>query len=125
AGENRTMTLQLDPPELGRVEIKMSFEKNSKIKAVLTAEKPETHAMLQRDAGILERALQDAGLDSENGLSFELAKEGYTFGQDDHQGHGGGTKNRADADPEEEIIQTTLQWAVDEQTGHMRYNIVA
>lgn len=125
AGENRTMTLQLDPPELGRVEIKMSFEKNSKIKAVLTAEKPETYTLLQRDASVLERALQDAGLDSENGLSFELAKEGYTFGQDDNQSHGLGPNNRAETDGEDEIIQTTLQWAIDEQTGHMRYNITA
>lgn len=126
AGQNSTMTLQLDPPELGRVEIKMSFEKNSKIKAVLTVEKPETHAMLQRDSSVLERALQDAGLDSEGGLSFELAKEGYTFGRDDGQGGSGGEHGRrAASEADEEMIQTTLNWAVDPETGHMHYNILA
>lgn len=126
AGENTTMTLQLDPPELGRVEIKMSFEKNSKIKAVLTAEKPETHSMLQRDAGLLERALQSAGLDTQDGLSFELAKEGYTFGQDDHKGDGFGKNTRADSDTgEDDIIQSTMSWDVDPETGHMHYNILA
>lgn len=128
AGETRTVTLHLDPPELGRVEIKMSFEKNSKIKAVLTVEKPETHAMLQRDSGVLERALHDAGLDSsEGGLSFELAKEGHSFGREDGQNngqHGNNGNSGSDAD-DEMIVQTTVNWAVDNETGHMRYNIMA
>lgn len=124
AGESTTMTLQLDPPELGRVEIKMSFDKNSKIKAVLTAEKPETHTMLQRDSSVLERALQDAGLDTQDGLSFELAKEGYTFGQDEGKG-GHGKNTRAGATGEDDIIQTTMSWDVDPETGHMHYNILA
>ena len=72
-GTNRNITLHLDPPELGRVEVQMSFGKDKAVKTVLTIEKPETHLMLQRDAQTLERALQDAGLDTENGVSFELA----------------------------------------------------
>lgn len=127
SGEDSRITLQLDPPELGRVEIKMSFEKNSKIKAVLTAEKAETYSMLQRDAGILERALQGAGLDTDGGLSFELAQEGYTFGQDEGRGGSGqnGHGTTAKADGSQDILQTTMSWAVDPDTGHMHYNILA
>jgi hypothetical protein len=125
-GQDSRITLQLDPPELGRVEIKMSFEKNSKIKAVLTVEKAETHAMLQKDSGILERILQDAGLDTEGGLSFELAKEGYAFGRDGNQGGGQSNQGRgADADTGDEILQATMNWAVDPETGHTHYNIMA
>lgn len=124
-GEAKNITLQLDPPELGRVEIKMSFGKDKAIKAILTAEKPETFMMLQRDAHILERALQDAGLDAGAGsLSFELAQDNQDFQQ--NGGHDGSRNaaNSAGGDNDEEIIETTMNWQVDPATGHMRYNIM-
>src|SRR5690606_23241412 len=51
-----TMTLQLDPPELGTVNIRLEFGKDKSVKAHLTVEKAETYLMLQRDGLALERA---------------------------------------------------------------------
>ena len=126
-GESKNIILQLDPPELGRVEIQMSVGKDKAIKAVMIAEKPETMAMLQRDAHMLERALQNAGLDADgSSLSFELAQEGYDFnhngGHDSHGGYGRKGKNAAG---EENLIETTMTWFVDADTGHVRYNLLA
>lgn len=127
-GETTEIRLKLDPPELGRVEVKMSFSKDSTVKAVLIAEKPETFMMLQRDAHILERALQDAGLEADgNSLSFELAQDGQNFSQD---GRHDGARNQAghngnETDVEETVIEATMNWHVDPSTGHMRYNILA
>lgn len=126
-GETRDIRLQLDPPELGRVEIRMSFAKDAKgVKALLSAEKPETFMMLQRDAHLLERALQEAGLEADaSSLSFELAQDGQNFNQD---GSHDGSRNQARSQNgagEEETIETTMTWQVDPQTGHMRYNILA
>lgn len=127
-GETTEIRLKLDPPELGRVEIKMSFGKDSAVKAVLIAEKPETFMMLQRDAQILERALQDAGLEADgNSLSFELAQDGQDFSQD---GRHDGDRNKTglngnESDAEETVIETTMNWHVDPSSGHMRYNILA
>lgn len=127
-GETKNITLRLDPPELGRVEIKMSFGKDSAVKAVMTIEKPETFLMLQRDAHILERALQDAGLEADgNSLSFEMAQDGQDFSQDG--GHDG-SRNQSGAQGSEdngmnEIIQSTMTWHIDPASGHMRYNILA
>ena len=127
-GETKNIRIQLDPPELGRVEIKMSFDKNNAAKTVLSCEKPETFMMLQRDSHILERALQESGLDmsAEGSLSFEMADDG-NFGQD---GSHDGSRNQAKSaqggiNGEEEIIETTMNWHVDPSTGHMRYNILA
>lgn len=124
-GENRTMTLQLDPPELGKVEVRMEFAKDKTMKAHMVVEKPETFTMLQRDAHILERTIQELGLDSDSGISFELAQDDHNFGHDGgHDGHqGGGSGNGAEEDLE--IIETTMTWHVDAETGHMRYNILA
>lgn len=124
-GDTRNITLQLDPPELGRIEIKMSFEKDKTVKAVLTAEKQETFSMLQRDAHALERALQNAGLNPDgSSLSFELADQGYDFNhQAGHDGSGG--HSRGGANEADDIIQSTMTWSVDPETGHMHYNILA
>src|SRR5690554_2474532 len=53
-GTPRSMTIQMDPPELGRVDVKLHFSKDKGVKAVMVAEKPETLHLLQRDAAFLE-----------------------------------------------------------------------
>lgn len=124
-GENKTLTLQLDPPELGRVEIQMHFTKDKSVKAHMVFEKPETMMMMQRDAQVLDRALMDAGMDAgSNDLSFELASQNHDFG-DDRGGRGGHGGNTAPDAVDVEITETTMTWYVDENTGLQRYNILA
>lgn len=68
-----SMTLRLDPADLGQLDIRLKFGNDGKVKAHLVAEKPETLAMLQRDATHLERTLQQAGVDlDDNAISFDL-----------------------------------------------------
>jgi flagellar hook-length control protein FliK len=65
--------IRLDPAELGRVDVKLSIDDAGKTQASLTAEKPQTLELLQRDRHTLERALRDAGLDlTGGGLNFSL-----------------------------------------------------
>ncbi len=72
-----TFTLQLDPAELGRLDIQLKFDHDGGVKAHLTADRPETLAMLQRDSSQLEKMLQQAGLDIDgSGLSFDLREQG-------------------------------------------------
>ena len=124
-GETKAITLQLDPPELGRVEVRMSFGKDKTVKAVLLAEKPETLAMLQRDVHSLERALVSSGLEvGGDGIDFSLAQEGYDFnGQ--NGGNDGSNRYGSKGSGPEEIIESTMTWRVDPETGHTRYSIFA
>lgn len=125
------MTLQLDPPDLGRVEVQLEFGRERTVKAHLIVEKPETLLMLQRDTASLERALQNAGLDTDSGsLNYEMAGEDYAFhtGKDGHNnGHSGNTNHGdgVEADTDEDIIETTMTWDVNPETGHVHYNIMA
>ena len=123
AGEDTTIKLKLDPPELGRVEVKMSIDKDNTTKIVLTAEKPETYMMLKQDAEMLERALNNAGLDTNGDLSFELASENHDFNQDSKQGRSSKQDNSNDLS-DEDIIETSMDWQVDPQTGQMHYNVL-
>lgn len=123
-GENKNILLQLDPPDLGRVEVRLSFGKDKTVKAVVLAERSETVTMLQRDGYALERALYSAGLDADgSSLSFELAGDGYfsEHGGGENNGSGGGTLQKSS----DEIIESKMTWQVDPETGHMRYDILA
>jgi flagellar hook-length control protein FliK len=125
ANENRNFTLQLDPPELGRIEVRMEFGKDKVLKTHMVIEKPETFVMLQRDGHALEKSLQGIGLDgSDNSLSFELASQDHEFGQNGHHDHGGGGSGNNAGGEDLEIIETTMDWYVDPSTGHMRYDFV-
>ena len=80
-GMNR-FQLRLDPPELGRVEVRMEISPEGKLSAVIAVERPETLDLLQRDSRALEKSLADAGLKTDsNSLSFSL-KGGRRENQD-------------------------------------------
>jgi flagellar hook-length control protein FliK len=75
--------IQLKPAELGAVEVKLTVMEDGRAMAVVSAERPETLDLLQRDASGLRQALQDAGLSTDsNSLSFNLRGEGGKFGQE-------------------------------------------
>jgi flagellar hook-length control protein FliK len=69
----KLFNIRLDPPELGRVDVKLSVDATGKAQAHLSVEKPQTLDMLQRDSGSLQRSLKDSGVDlANNGLQFSL-----------------------------------------------------
>jgi len=72
AGKNR-FEIRLDPPELGRIDVRLEIDNEGHVKSRLIVERAETLDMLRRDAPQLERALQQAGLKtSDNALEFSL-----------------------------------------------------
>jgi hypothetical protein len=67
------ITIQIVPHDLGRIEIKLDFDRSGTINTAIAADRPHTLELLRRDAGGLERALQDAGFKTDSGsLSFNL-----------------------------------------------------
>jgi len=130
-GENSTINLRLDPPELGNVSVRLSFGKDKAVKAHVTVEKPETFMMLQRESHMLERALQSAGLDTTQGqsISFELAQDNSAFRHNNNgesnDNFGGGGSSSQNVGAADEIVQSSVTWQVDPSTGHVRYNIMA
>ena len=64
--------IRLDPPELGRVDVRLNVEDSGKVTSHLIVERAETLDLLRRDQPQLERALQQAGLNTDGGLQFSL-----------------------------------------------------
>ena len=70
--------IRLDPPELGRVEVRLSIDAAGKASAHLSADQPQTLELLQKDAASLTRALREAGLNvSQDGLNFSLRQQSH------------------------------------------------
>jgi flagellar hook-length control protein FliK len=64
--------IRLDPPELGRVDVRLNVDDAGKVTSHLVVERSETLDLLRRDQPQLERALQQAGLNTDGGLQFSL-----------------------------------------------------
>ncbi|MEQ1769749.1 MAG: flagellar hook-length control protein FliK [Devosia sp.] len=90
-GQSR-FTVRLDPPELGRVDVKMHVDATGNVTARLTVERAETLDMFQRDQRVLERALVQAGLDgNKTNLEFSLKQQSFSMPQQQGQhGQNGG-----------------------------------
>lgn len=85
-GLSETITIQLHPRELGRVHVRLELGDDGPVRAVISVDRPETLDLLQRDARALERALNSAGLETDDqSLSFDLNDRGANTGQPGEQ----------------------------------------
>lgn len=67
------MSIRMDPPELGRVDVRLEVSGEGRVVAHVATDRPETNDLLQRDARFLEKVLQDAGMNTDSdSLKFTL-----------------------------------------------------
>lgn len=109
-GQNR-FTIRLDPPELGRIDIKMTVSHDGTVQAALSVDNENTFDLLQRDQRGLERALENAGLKADSGgLSFSLKQQGNgQFADEGQSQHRQGAYNGdAEADADMAAVSSAL-----------------
>ncbi|MBD8891334.1 flagellar hook-length control protein FliK [Roseibium litorale] len=94
--------MRLDPPELGRVEVHMKVAKDGSVQAHMIVDSPETLDMFMRDQRGLERALANAGLNTDSSsLQFSLRDDGgQGFASSQDNGSGGGHSDRSSSSQE-------------------------
>lgn len=94
AGGGETITLRLNPVDMGRIEVKLSFDDRGTLRAIVSADNPAALDMLRRDSADLGRALTDAGVraDSQT-LRFDprtdAGQNGNQTGSQNWGQHGG------------------------------------
>jgi flagellar hook-length control protein FliK len=84
---NKRFDIRLDPPELGRIDVRLDVDQGGKVTSRLVVERADTLDLLRRDAPQLERALQQAGLNTDGGLQFSLRDQSFA-GRDQSQNGG-------------------------------------
>lgn len=101
-GQTTSFDLRLDPPELGRVEIRLDVTRDHRVTAVVSADNPQALTELARHARELEQTLQAAGLElADNGLSFDLRQGGEG---DADAGEGASDGQAASAEAEQQPV---------------------
>lgn len=106
-GDSTKFELRLDPPELGRVEVKLEVTRDHKVTAVVSADSPQALTELARHARDLEQSLQSAGLElTENGLSFDLRQS-----REDAQDASGEGGRGAHAQNDDDALEQTAPLA--------------
>ncbi len=99
ADEVDQFTINLHPAELGRIDIKLDIGADGRVSAMVAVEKAQTLELLQRDSKGLERALQDAGLQTDsNSLNFSLRGEGNQSQADGSGKRGRGPRGGGDGE---------------------------
>lgn len=77
-GSAETLTVRLDPPEHGRIEVRLHFEDGGPLRAVVAASNASTLDLLRRDSADLARALTQAGVSTD--------AQSFSFGGQSGQG---------------------------------------
>lgn len=94
--------IKLTPASLGTVEVKLELSPDKTVQAIVSADKPETLDMLERDARVLQKALEEAGLKTNSdSLSFSQRESGNSAdaqGRDNDRAASGDTGNGDPAD---------------------------
>ena len=127
---SQSITMRLDPAELGRMDIRMEYKKGDPLKVHLVVEKEDTMNMFMRDKHVLETALNNAGIKTENlSLSFEQNQNAFEQnlnGQQNHQNTNTQTATSLTAKNTEltDTIETKLDIFIDERTGRLHYNMM-
>ena len=76
-GRLERLVVQLEPAELGRVEVRLEFGDDKRVSALIAVDRADTLEALQRDVRGLARSLEQAGLSlNEGGLEFSLRDGG-------------------------------------------------
>ncbi|WP_375273713.1 flagellar hook-length control protein FliK [Methylorubrum thiocyanatum] len=98
SGVNR-FAIRLDPVELGRIDVSLDLDKEGgKARAHLVVDRPETLALLQRDASALQQALAQAGFDvgAEAGGGIDLSLRSETGSQQGNRDGESASRGRSD-----------------------------
>jgi hypothetical protein len=79
--------IRLDPPELGRIDVRLDVDASGQVSSHVTVDRAETLQLLQSHQPQLERALELAGLKtSDNGLQFTLRDQSFAGGNNNGSG---------------------------------------
>ncbi|MBL4786323.1 MAG: flagellar hook-length control protein FliK [Cohaesibacteraceae bacterium] len=105
--------IRMDPPELGRVDVRVKIDSDGQMRTHMFIERSETMDFLMRDAKQLERMLGNTGLDLEkDGLTFSLMDEGGQFSDSLDQNHDdeNNSGNNGDINPDRNNLDVTEEF---------------
>ena len=116
------ITVQLDPIELGRIEVKLHMTKDGHTQIAFMVDRPETFDTLSRDARMLEQSLQEAGIKADtSGMQFNLRQQPQP--ESNLGGNGSHRQSSNDHTPEAPVRTASVGDAAPAPVQHYRLNV--
>src|SRR5271169_3015267 len=113
--------IRLDPPDLGRIEVRLDVDSNGRVTSHITADRQDTLTLLQNQQPQLERALEQAGLKtSDNSMQFSLRDQSFSGQQNQNSGQNG---SGAQSSTQQLVIPDSSLSAVDTTQIYSRLNL--
>jgi flagellar hook-length control protein FliK len=108
SGGTQHLTIRLDPPELGTVQIRMQQSADASSRIEISVQRPETLDLMLRDQPNLQHTLDQAGVPAEGRhLVFQLDPQDQSDAGT-NSGHGRGTPPAfTSSEPEDEHDEST------------------
>jgi flagellar hook-length control protein FliK len=104
-GGSSQFDIRLDPPELGRIDVRLGVDGSGQVTTHVTVDRADTLQLLQSQQPQLQQALEQAGLKTaDNGLQFTLRDQSFA-GQN---GGSGGQQQQAAPPPQVVIPQADV-----------------
>jgi len=104
--------IRLDPPELGRIDVRLDVDHNGQVTTHMTADRSDTLQLLQSQQPHLERALEQAGLKTaDNSLQFTLRDQSFTGQQNGSNSQQNGAAQLVIPDPNLAPVTATQIYA--------------
>jgi flagellar hook-length control protein FliK len=103
-GQREDLLIRLDPREMGRIDVRLSFDRDGILRAVMSTESPAALDLLRRESADLNRALADAGVRSDgqslrfDARSGEGAEQGAQRWRQDRSGGSHGSSDGSGGD---------------------------
>lgn len=114
----QNITVQLDPADLGKVDIKLEISNDGRTQISIAAERKETLDMLKNDMGSLQRSLADSGIKADAGtMQFNL-KNQEGFASQLNQGDGQKNNNNQSS---QQLADIELKQTIESASLAARY----
>jgi len=119
------VTVRLDPPELGRIHIRLSFESAGQLRAVVATETTAALDLLRRDVHQLDRALADAGVQTDaQSFRFDDRQASSGFGRSGSD-QGGSAPSRSQGQSVERDDHLPVRQALHGRVASGRVDMIA
>jgi flagellar hook-length control protein FliK len=97
-GGSSQFDIRLDPPELGRIDVRLGVDGSGQVTTHVTVDRADTLQLLQSQQPQLQQALEQAGLKTaDNGLQFTLRDQSFA-------GQNGGSGGQQQTAPPPQVV---------------------
>lgn len=106
--------LQLDPPELGPLQVKIAVSQDQQASVTFVSANPQVRDALEQTVGRLKELLEEQGINlSDSDVSDQASDTEQEFAEGERGANGEGGEDLAEGEESSSTVQASMAWGVD------------